>query len=1259
MPPSTYIKALDLETWANQLISQSTLPQLIRRLIQTTLKGPSKVDFPSGEGIQLSGWDGIVITEQGNSFVPKGISAWELGTDKDPKGKADKDYQKRCVDPLGIDPCNSTFIFVTPRRWSKKGKWIQERKSEKKWLDVIAYDANDIEQWLEIAPSVHIWISVLLGKQVEDAIDLNNYWKEWKNSIKYNIPPEFILSGRQDNEQLIQNWIEKPLQPLVLQADTKEEALLVFSASIQKLNENIRDLVCNRTLIIYDQTSWRRIASSENPLILIPMFDDNGSYSLALDNKHQIMIPRGRSDQVSKDAIRISRLSSSEAKNCLVNNKFSEEIAQELATLAHRSFKSFIREVAIIPEEHTPDWAQPQNARALLPFLLVGQWDVTKEGDKRTLERLANLSYDEINTVVMRWMNEDDPPLKMVGNICNFVSKRDGWLFLSRYSSIDDFQRFTEITIEILSSPNPVFDLPIENRWAPSIYGSLPQYSDAIRRGIADTLALIGALSINSQLSISLDLQIFLSTIVTKILEKANGDWRIWASLSNVLPLLAEAAPDAFLEAIDVGLKENPPVLKSLFLLTDGVFASSPHVGLLWALETLAWDPQILARVSIALVKLSQIDPGVKSENKPINTLKTIFLIWYPQTTAPSKTRLSIIDIIRKTDAETAWLLMKSILPNMHGVSWPIARPHWRKWDENFIESVTIAEIIDQSNEIINKLCLDVGFNGSRWKDIIETLPTIPIKKYQEIYEKLSELPVELFNPSDALIVWNALRSLISSHRSFPDADWALPQELIDQLVPIYNKFEPTNDFDKYEWLFNYFPELIEGKEEDFENYQIIITKNQREAISRIIENHGINAVLDFLTRVEAPDVVGKVLGGTDYCRNDGTEDRLLMDCLGNTEIFSRFILGFNSERINKFGKEWAIEKYFNQGINWLPKQRGVFLSCLPACRDTWEIARAYDAETEHEYWMLINPYQIKNEDCKYAVTCLLKYDRPYTAATLITLLNKKELTIPPEMIEAVLNKIMRTSPKDDPTIPDIGYILMDLLDLLYRSEIIDEERIAYFEWNLMPIIGRYNRHPRVLHRKLSRDPGFFIEMVSCIYPAEGEEPHNLSEEEELRARYSTELLFSWRIVPGINEDRRIDAIILSEWVHAAREKLKEVGRLQVGDILIGQMLSGSQMDPDGVWPQTSICDLIEELGSIDIENGIIQGQINSRGVTTRSLGDGGKQEHELANKYIRLSEAIGDRWPRTAAMLRRLSGSYKEYAKHYDLEDEFREELR
>jgi len=95
MPVLTFINATDLTAWADRRDAQGVLPQLIRRLVTGTVDGIEKIAFRSREGVQLGGWDGMVIVRAGNAFVPDGASYWELSTRKKVKQKADTDYRER------------------------------------------------------------------------------------------------------------------------------------------------------------------------------------------------------------------------------------------------------------------------------------------------------------------------------------------------------------------------------------------------------------------------------------------------------------------------------------------------------------------------------------------------------------------------------------------------------------------------------------------------------------------------------------------------------------------------------------------------------------------------------------------------------------------------------------------------------------------------------------------------------------------------------------------------------------------------------------------------------------------------------------------------------------------------------------------------------------------------------------------------------------------------------------------------------------
>ena len=139
--------------WSDTPDASHQLPTLVRQLVMATAK-VSDIEMPSGSSVQTGGWDGLVVVERGNPWVPEGSSGWELSCNKNPRGKATSDYDKRTADPLGEDTANTTFVFVTSRRWPGKREWASERREQGPWADVRAFDVDNLVAWLEQSPEV-------------------------------------------------------------------------------------------------------------------------------------------------------------------------------------------------------------------------------------------------------------------------------------------------------------------------------------------------------------------------------------------------------------------------------------------------------------------------------------------------------------------------------------------------------------------------------------------------------------------------------------------------------------------------------------------------------------------------------------------------------------------------------------------------------------------------------------------------------------------------------------------------------------------------------------------------------------------------------------------------------------------------------------------------------------------------------------------------------------------------------------------------
>ena len=160
-----WVSAVDIGAWADYKEARNQFPRLIRRLVHATSTFVERIEFAAGEGGERRGWDGLVSASDGTEFVPAGISCWELGVGGDPARKASDDFRARTNDPLGVNTSEATFIFVTARRWEGKSKWEAEQNKLRKWRAVRVYDADSLEEWLELAPKWTRGSLTLLGNE--------------------------------------------------------------------------------------------------------------------------------------------------------------------------------------------------------------------------------------------------------------------------------------------------------------------------------------------------------------------------------------------------------------------------------------------------------------------------------------------------------------------------------------------------------------------------------------------------------------------------------------------------------------------------------------------------------------------------------------------------------------------------------------------------------------------------------------------------------------------------------------------------------------------------------------------------------------------------------------------------------------------------------------------------------------------------------------------------------------------------------------
>jgi hypothetical protein len=707
------VSAEDLAAWANRMDGAVSLPTLLAHLIRATHGPAVELRFPSDEGVRHPGWDGHTIADQAGIYVPRGEAGWEIGSQRSNIAqKATEDYRKRTQEPTPLDPAKATYIFVTPRHWPKKDEWAKARCAEGPWCDVRVYDADDLVHWIEQTPAVGLWLATRLGKRPAGTRQLEEIWEEWSLATQWPLTEDLVLSNRDEDAAEILRWLRGEPSVLSIQTTTTDEVGAFFHATLSMLPEEVAAHYRARCLVATDAAAARALTNAPAPQIIVLTEPDPGLARSLAEHGHFVLQAYDDRPVTRGEMRKLARPSREGIATALVGAGIAEPRARALARDSARNLAILRRLIPSAPGR-LPPWAQEPPPRVLLAALLAGGWDEASKSDKDKISELAGKPYDQIVAELIPYVGEFDSPLRKVGSTWRVASPSDAWLLLAPYLTTNEVERFEAIAHEVLGSVDPRFDMDPGERWMAAVKGVHPDYSELLRHGVGEVLTLL-ALWGDKIRTVS-NAHRRADAVVGKLLR--NADQRRWWSLSRNFRLLAEASPVAFLSAIEDSLDQSDAPIRALFGTDEGGAFGTEHLSdLLWALESLAWSPEFLPRVTLVLACLDAIDnPPGQYANRPANSLRQIHLLWLPQTHATLDQRLRALDLIRKRESNAAWKLMLGVLPRGHDSSSPSPSPRWRDFTADKAEPVTRPLIGRGATAISERLLADVGLDAARW----------------------------------------------------------------------------------------------------------------------------------------------------------------------------------------------------------------------------------------------------------------------------------------------------------------------------------------------------------------------------------------------------------------------------------------------------------------------------------------------------------------------------------------------------------------
>ncbi|MGB8475057.1 MAG: hypothetical protein WCE61_13315 [Candidatus Acidiferrum sp.] len=876
----------------------------------------------------------------------------------------------------------------------------------------------------------------------------------------------------------------------------------------------------------------------------------------------------------------------------------------------------------------------------------MGRWSGENAGDRAAAEIIVGKSYEDWIELVRPETLRSGTPLTQRNENWKIISRGEAWIALGPQVTNDDLDRFQKAALVVLGERDPRFELAADDRPMARMRGKVLQHSSALRNGMAETLALLGSRS-KALTSCTEEKPELIALLMVRNLLK-DGDWVTWASLDSHLPMLAEAAPDEFLDAVEAALIDPATsVFNRLFAQErPGVIGWNHITGLLWALETLAWHSDYLVRVAVLLAELAEIDPGGNWANRPINSLKDIFLPWHPQTCADVAKRKVAVEALLREHRAIGWELLMALLPTMHGVTSGNRKPAWRCLiPAAWLGNVTNREYWQQVSGYAELAVGQAATDLKKLAQLIDRLPDLPQPAHICVLEHLKSHAVTGLPEDERQPLWEALVDLVAKHRKFSDAQWALPPEGVDRIEEVGKTLAPQSLPLLHRRLFSGRDSALYERIGDWEEQRRRLQERRREAIEDIFRAGGLAGVLDFAQRASAPNVVGDAFGWLDH---DSVDSALLPEYLDRSEESTgSFIRGF------VWGRFWAKSWSWVDAIpieTWSSNQKASFFALLPFMHETWQRAERLLGNEAALYWkqVPVNPWGPQAHLIE-ATEKLLEHERPNAALECLTRLVHDGQDFPPDLAVRCLMSCLRDQQRLD------QHKAVEIIAWLQKNPATNPEALFQIEWSYLALLDHeFEGAPRTLERRMAVDPGFFCDILGLVFRSDKEESRDIkpTEAEAVIATNAFRLFRAWKTVPGSKPDGEFDDAALASWLNEVQTRTRKSGHYRIAMSQIGEVLPYAPADPNGLWIREAVAHALNAKDAAEMRSGFTCELFNQRGVHGYTAG---KEEREFAARYRAQAEALDQNgFHRFATAIRELAKSYERDAEREALHSPF-----
>lgn len=864
------------------------------------------------------------------------------------------------------------------------------------------------------------------------------------------------------------------------------------------------------------------------------------------------------------------------------------------------------------------------NSNKLLSKLLVlGSWDENNTNDIKVIEEITGISYKQLKKEIQDYISEGNSYISLNEGVWTINDRVDLFNKSKKYYFDDDIE-------EIFSCAKLVFEQNDKRLSANGEYSymistnEIYDNSQGLRKAFAHGLCILtneGSISNCSSDKVKRTAYGFIRDLFE------DSSWPRWASLSDLLQIIAEISPESFLKQLEKYITKDEHEILRLFPHDSYSFMQPNYSsGIMWSLECLAWSEQVFINAIRCLCELASLNiPKSNYANTPLNSLISILLPWHYQTKASIQTRKNAIWVALREFPDVGWKLLKAILPGGTNTTTGTCKPKYfvkvdKEMQYDGLETQEMYNFVLQQSFDVAK------GNAQKLSELIHYFYYMSLKTVEKYLDTV-ESGISKWGDEDKFKIWLKLNDF--KYQVLLKKDEEKIQPFFDRMERLIERLKPDSLIVESKRLFlSHFDEFTieEHRKDRWEARE----KKKAEIVEKLYKTYTLQEIKSFGKEIkkeyEINFLLGKVISLEDV--------QEVVDAIKEESDFlyaQQVLYGYLKQKGNEGLNDLNLEKYEKEFIAKL-------LHRLPLSNILIEIVESKLAEDEKLYWesaVMPRICQSKEDyDVGYVIDKLIEYDR---YATVVNMIYHEiaDLEISNDRIMDILEKAAITLCVDKLDDYAVQRLIKYLQDQKY-----DKERLSTIEFYYLPWLSHHSSvKPKALREKIAFDYKVFCDFMQLYYKKRNSLDDERPELNKPMIERLSELLFQFDIVPGVDWDGEFHADVAKNWIEKSIEWATANDRVEVVQQTIGGALAHAKVDNDGLIDESLIA-ILDVRTNEEMRKGFMIGIFNKRGV--HYIDPEGKPEKELYEKYNKIADIVEQRG------FSRISGTLRSIAEDY-----------